>query len=42
MMDKVPYNIVFNAFELTKKERIEVYWAFAELLKTRLEKARSV
>ncbi|HPQ23190.1 MAG TPA: hypothetical protein PK138_02435 [Candidatus Paceibacterota bacterium] len=35
-------NIVFDALGLTEEERKEVYWAVAELVKTRLEKARSV
>ncbi|NPV10410.1 MAG: hypothetical protein HPY57_01280 [Ignavibacteria bacterium] len=35
-------DIVFNALGLTEEERKEVYWAVAELVKTRLEKARSV
>ncbi len=37
------YNeIVFDALGLTEEERKELYWAVAELVKTRLEKARSV
>ncbi len=35
-------DIVFDALGLTEEERKEVYWAVAELVKTRLEKARSV
>ncbi len=35
-------DIVFDALDLTKDERKEVYWAVAELVKNRLEKARSV
>jgi len=35
-------DIVFDALGLTKEERKEVYWAVAELVKNRLEKARSV
>lgn len=35
-------DIVFDALGLTKDERKEVYWAVAELVKNRLEKARSV
>ncbi len=35
-------DIVFDALGLTEKERKEVYWAVAELVKNRLEKARSV
>jgi rubrerythrin len=35
-------DIVFDALGLTEQERKEVYWAVAELVKTRLEKARSV
>lgn len=35
-------DIVFDALALTKEERKEVYWAVAELVKNRLEKARSV
>jgi len=34
--------IVFDALGLTEEERKEVYWAVAELVKTRLEKAKSV
>jgi hypothetical protein len=35
-------NIVFDALGLTDRERKEVYWAVAELVKNRLEKAKSV
>lgn len=35
-------DIVFDALGLTDEERKEVYWAVAELVKNRLEKARSV
>lgn len=35
-------DVVFDALGLTKEERKEVYWAVAELVKNRLEKARSV
>ncbi|HRT84756.1 MAG TPA: hypothetical protein P5523_08970 [Bacteroidales bacterium] len=35
-------DIVFGALGLAEEERKEVYWAVAELVKTRLEKARSV
>ena len=35
-------DIVFDALGLTKEERKEVYWAVAELVKNRLEKAKSV
>ncbi|MBO8132202.1 MAG: Eco57I restriction-modification methylase domain-containing protein [Candidatus Marinimicrobia bacterium] len=35
-------DIIFDALGLTEKERKEVYWAVAELVKNRLEKARSV
>ncbi len=35
-------DIVFDALGLTEDERKEVYWAVAELVKNRLEKARSV
>jgi len=35
-------NIVFDVLGLTKDERREVYWAVCELVKSRLEKARSV
>ncbi|MEO0177647.1 MAG: hypothetical protein ABIL38_06260, partial [candidate division WOR-3 bacterium] len=35
-------DIIFDALGLTEEERKEVYWAVAELVKTRLEKARSV
>lgn len=35
-------DIVFNALGLTDEERKEVYWAVAELVKNRLEKAKNV
>ncbi len=35
-------NIVFDELGLTKEERKEVYWAVCELVKQRLEKAKSV
>ncbi|RKY78115.1 hypothetical protein DRQ07_07935 [candidate division KSB1 bacterium] len=35
-------DIVFDALGLTEDERREVYWAVAELVKNRLDKARSV
>ena len=35
-------DIVFDALELTEQERREVYWAVCELVKNRLEKARSI
>jgi len=35
-------DIVFDALGLTKKERKEIYWAVAELVKNRLEKAKSI
>lgn len=35
-------DIVFDALGLTEEERREVYWATAELVKNRLDKARSV
>ncbi len=35
-------DIVFDALGLAEEERKEVYWAVAELVKARLEKARSV
>ena len=35
-------NIIFDELGLTKEERKEVYWAVAELVKQRLEKARSL
>lgn len=35
-------DIVFDALELTEEERKEVYWAVCELVKNRLEKAKSV
>lgn len=34
--------LVFDALGLTEEEREEVYWAVAELVKTRLEKPRNV
>lgn len=35
-------DIVFDILGLTEDERNEVYWAVLELVKNRLEKARSV
>jgi len=35
-------DIVFDALGLTEEERKEVYWAVAELVKNRLEKAKSI
>ena len=35
-------DIVFDAIGLTKDERKEVYWSLAELVKSRLDKAKSV
>ncbi|MFW6111043.1 MAG: Eco57I restriction-modification methylase domain-containing protein [Thermoproteota archaeon] len=35
-------DIIFDALGLSKQERKEVYWAIAELVKSRLEKAQSV
>ena len=35
-------DIVFDILGLTEEERKEVYWAVCELVKSRLEKARSV
>jgi hypothetical protein len=35
-------DIVFDALGLTEQERKEVYWAVAELVKARLDKAKSV
>ena len=35
-------NIVFDELGLTGEERKEVYWAVCELVKQRLEKARSL
>ncbi|MFH8039239.1 MAG: DNA methyltransferase [Candidatus Aenigmatarchaeota archaeon] len=35
-------DIVFDALGLTEEERKEVYWAVAELVKSRLEKAKSL
>jgi hypothetical protein len=35
-------NIIFDELGLTEEERKEVYWAVCELVKQRLEKARSV
>ncbi len=34
-------DIVIDVVGLTEEERKEVYWTFAELVKNRLEKARS-
>jgi hypothetical protein len=39
---KVLDDIVFDILGFTEDERNEVYWAVCELLKNRLEKARSV
>jgi len=35
-------DIVFDILDLTQAERDEVYWSVCELVKNRLEKARSV
>lgn len=35
-------DIIFDILDLTKEERKEVYWAVCELVKNRLEKAKSV
>ncbi|MHB2155003.1 hypothetical protein ACX8XN_11465 [Calditrichota bacterium GD2] len=35
-------DVVFDALGLAEDERKEVYWAMAELVKNRLDKARSV
>jgi hypothetical protein len=35
-------DIVFDILRLTQEERNEVYWSVCELVKNRLEKARSV
>jgi hypothetical protein len=35
-------NIVFDELSLTEEERKKVYWSVCELVKQRLEKARSV
>ncbi|MBA7533461.1 hypothetical protein ES705_25701 [subsurface metagenome] len=35
-------DVIFDALGLTEEERKEVYWATAELVKNRLDKARSV
>jgi hypothetical protein len=35
-------DIIFDALGLTEEERKEVYWSVAELVKNRLDKARSV
>ena len=35
-------NIIFNELELNEKERKEVYWSVCELVKQRLEKAKSL
>ena len=35
-------DFIFDALDLTGEERKEVYWATAELVKNRLDKARSV
>ncbi|WP_353684049.1 hypothetical protein V4D30_09250 [Thermodesulfovibrio sp. 3907-1M] len=42
MIHKALDYIIFDALGLTDEERKEVYWAVTELVKTRLEKARSV
>jgi hypothetical protein len=34
-------DIIFDALGLTEEERKEVYWAVAELVQNRLQKARS-
>jgi len=39
---KAPDDIVLDIFGLTEGERTEVYWAVCELVKNRLDKARSV
>jgi len=35
-------DIVFDILGLTEDERTEIYWSVCELVKNRLEKARSV
>ena len=35
-------DIIFDILGLTEDERREVYWAVCELVKSRLQKARSV
>lgn len=35
-------DIIFDILSLTQDERNEVYWAVCELVKNRLDKARSV
>jgi hypothetical protein len=35
-------NIIFDELDLTKEERKEVYWSVCELVKNRLDKARSI
>lgn len=35
-------DIIFDILGLTQQERKEVYWAVSELVKNRLEKAKSV
>ncbi len=35
-------DIIFDILGLTEEKRKEVYWAVAELVRNRLEKARSV
>lgn len=35
-------DIVFDILGLTEDERAEIYWAVCEIVKNRLEKARSV
>ncbi|MGB9795010.1 hypothetical protein [Caldisericum exile] len=42
MNRKALNEIIFDALGLTEEERKEVYWAVAKLVKTRLEKAKSV
>jgi hypothetical protein len=39
---EAPDDIVFDILGLTEDERNEIYWAVCELLKNRLEKAKSV
>ncbi len=39
---KVLDNIIFDILGLTQEERREVYWAVCELVKNRLEKAKSI
>jgi hypothetical protein len=35
-------DIIFDILDLTEAEKNEVYWAVCELVKNRLDKARSV